>query len=474
VSRTNRGAWAFLAVFALVVVACGPSDTADTTAAGGAVTTAAGGAETTTAEGTGTTTAEGAATTTGESAGGDVTFWTSHTAGTDINAFQAITDDFNALGGTQVELVQVTGTETDATQLITAVRGGTGPDVYMLDRFTVAQRASDGLLEDLTQFSDDPLAGYIEFAAAEASYNDVAYALPFDTDTRALYYNIGMLEEAGIDTAPLDPANGPITWDQLKEMANQLNVEEGDGYSRLGIVPWQTWANGQSWHYTYGFSFGADFYDEAACQVTPTDPNNVAAFQYVYDWAAELGPEAVQAFTAAAQDPNLPQEQFPFVTEQVGFLISGDWMIANQEDYAPDIDYGITYLPVTEEGAESTTWAGGWSLVIPEGAQNPEGGFEFMSYMAGEEGQRLYATDTAHLPTLEVLQGEEGLLDERHQFFADLLPNAQSRPPLPVGALYWDELSTAWNATYLNEGTPDQLLQTVQDRVQPQLDQFCG
>ena len=113
-------------------------------------------------------------------------FWTSHTAGTDISAFQQIVDDFNAQGGAQVELVQVTGAETDATQLITAVRGGTGPDVYMLDRFTVAQRASDGLLEDLTQFSDDPLAGYIQFAANEASFNDTAYALPFDTDTRAL------------------------------------------------------------------------------------------------------------------------------------------------------------------------------------------------------------------------------------------------------------------------------------------------
>ena len=106
-SKKNRTVWAFLAVFALLVVACGPSDSADTTAAGGTATTAAGGTATTAAGGTGTTAAGGtgttaaggAATTTGESAGGDVVFWTSHTAGTDINAFQQIVDDFNALGG---------------------------------------------------------------------------------------------------------------------------------------------------------------------------------------------------------------------------------------------------------------------------------------------------------------------------------------------------------------------------------------
>ena len=372
-------------------------------------------------------------------------------------------------------MVQVTGAETDATQLITAVRGGTGPDVYMLDRFTVAQRASDGLLEDLTQFGDDPLAGFIPFAAEEATWDGAPYALPFDTDTRALYYNIGMLEEAEIDPAPLDPANGPITWDTLKEIANQLNVEEGDTYSRLGIVPWQTWANGQAWHYTYGFSFGADFYDEEGCQVTPTDPANVEAFQYVYDWAGELGPDTVQAFSAADQDPNLPSEQGPFFTEQVGFIISGDWLIANAVDYAPDLNYGITNIPVAEEGCRVHHLGGRLVAGDPRGCQEPRRWVR-VHVVHGRRGGTadLRNRDRRTFPRWRALQTEEGLLDERHQFFADLLPNAQSRPPLPVGALYWDELSTAWNATYLNEGTPDQLLQTVQDRVQPQLDQFCG
>ena len=389
-------------------------------------------------------------------------------------SLQNITDNFNALGGTQVELVQVTGAETEATQLITAVRGGTGPDVYLLDRFTVAQRAADGLIEDLTQYSDDPLAGHIQFAADEASYNGVPYAVPSDTDTRALYYNRGMLEEADIDTAPLDPANGPITWDQLKEMANALNVEEGGNYTRLGIVPAQTWAGSQAWHYTYGFSWGADFYDEEACQVTPTDPANVEAWQYVYDWWTELGVDKVAAFSASDQVADLPPAQEPFYTERVGFLITGDWNIDNMAQYAPDMDYGITMLPVPDAGMESSTWAGGWSVVIPEGAKNPEGGWEFIEYIAGEEGQRTYASETSHLPTIESLLAEEGLLDEQHQFFADLLPSAKNRPPLPVGALYWDELSAAWSANYLNEAQPGEALQAVQDRVQAQLDPFCG
>ena len=58
----------------------------------------------------------------------------------------------------------------------------------------------------------------------------------------------------------------------------------------------------------------------------------------------------------------------------------------------------------------------------PQGAKNPEGAWEFLQYIAGEEGQRVYSKDTSHLPTFESLGSEEGLLDERHAFFASLLP----------------------------------------------------
>ena len=459
-----------ITVLALVATACGSDGGATTTAADTGTTAA----DTSTTEGEATTTA--AATETTAAAGGeaDVVFWTGSSDPVDVAALQKIVETFNGLGGSTAELVQVTGAETEATALITAVRGGTGPDVYMLDRFTVAQRAADGLLEDLTQFDPNPLEGHVAFAAEEATFEGKAYALPSDTDTRALYYNIGLLEEAGIDPAELDPANGPVTWDRVMEIANQLNEEDADGnYTRVGFIPWQTWSNGQGWHYTFGFSWGADFYDEAGCRVTPDDPNNVEAFQWVYDQAAALDVEKTSAFVAADQPQDLPPEQQYFYSEKVGFLISGDWLIAGLAKYAPDMNYGITYLPVPEEGMESSTWAGGWSMVIPEGAKNPEGAWEFLQYIAGEEGQRIYSKDSSHLPTFESLATEEGLLDERHAFFASLLPQAKSRPPLPVGALYWDELTTAWQATYLNEQTPAEALASAAERTQQQLDQFC-
>src|SRR3954468_6866307 len=79
-------------------------------------------------------------------------FWTSHTP-PDTDSEQNIVNNFNKQSKTTcVKMVAVPGSETDIAKLTTAVRGGTGPDIYELDRFTVAERAAAGVLTDLSTY----------------------------------------------------------------------------------------------------------------------------------------------------------------------------------------------------------------------------------------------------------------------------------------------------------------------------------
>jgi len=404
----------------------------------------------------------------------EVVFWTEHTE-PDLSAMQMIVDSFNAENAdVQISLVQVVGDETDITKLMTAVRGVVGPDIYLLDRFTVAQRAAEGVLQDLSELmaGEDLSEVYIPFAWAEANFQGAPYALPFDTDARALFYNRGLIEEAGIDPAELDVANGAITFARLAEIANEINETDQDGnFSRMGFVPYTH----QGWHYTYGFAFGGSFFDEAACAVTPDEAGVVAGHQWVYDYTAALDPQKVNAFAGPyAATESVPEEQHPFITQRIAFAVIGDWALNQLAKFGPDVDYGVTLMPVPEEGADSVTWAGGWSVVIPQGAKNPESAWRFMQYFAGEPGQRVYTTETAHLPTINALLEEADLYDEQHLFFAQqLLPTAKNRPPLPVGARYWDELTSAYQKIYLNEEEPAAALATVKERVQPDLQGYC-
>ena len=49
---------------------------------------------------------------------------------------------------------------------------------------------------------------YLAFAWAETQYQGKTYALPFDTDARALWYNKDLITAAGEDPAQLDISKG--------------------------------------------------------------------------------------------------------------------------------------------------------------------------------------------------------------------------------------------------------------------------
>lgn len=402
-----------------------------------------------------------------------LTFWITH-GPPDSIALTAMVDEYNnSQGNAEVEIVKVPGAETDMAKLMTAVRGGTGPDIYMLDRFTVAQRAAAGVLEDLTEVMQaaDPMLpeAYLPYAWRETQFQGRTYALPFDTDARVLYYNRAMIAEAGADPEILDPANGPITVLQAREIARAVDRRDADGaYSHIGFIPYFE----QGWHYTWGFNFEGRFADLEAGRVTPGDPGVIAAYEFAKGWAADMGPQKVQTFLSTFVPPDNPTEQHPFLIGRVAMMISGDWVLSWLDRYAPDLDFGVTYIPVPRAGADPSTWAGGWALVVPTGSDYVEEAFDFMRWYAGEPGQRIYTLETSHLPTYKSLMDDDSLFEGDHEFFRSSLAFASSRPALPVGALYWDALTRAWNAVTLRQEDPGTVLREVFDEVQPELNRF--
>ena len=400
----------------------------------------------------------------------EVVFWTSHTQESDVDALTSIVESFNAENDDlQISMVQVPGAETDAAKLMTAVRGGIGPDLYLLDRFTVAERAAAGVLEPVGDHLQVNQGGdYVDFAWQEVLYDGEPYGLPFDTDVRALWYRADLLEEAGIDFDALDPENGPPTLDEVREISDAFDEEDDSGYTRMGFVPWLE----QGWHFTWGYAHGGDFFDADSCEVTPTEPGVLAAFEFMHEWAQDKGPQDMQSFLDAYNPPEIPIPQTPIMQGRVAMMISGEWWIALIDRYAEeDMDFRVTYVPVAEDGADPVSWSGGWSMVIPTGTENVENAVRAMEYMAGPEGQEIYAVESNHLPTLTALS--DVFDTEVNQFFVDLVPHSNNRPPLPVGVQYWDELTTAQEAVTLGQAEPAEALENVGDRVQQRLERYC-
>jgi multiple sugar transport system substrate-binding protein len=392
-------------------------------------------------------------------------------------AYQKATEQFGQKNpAIKISVETVPGSETDVAKLMTAVRSGAGPDLAVIDRFTIAQRAAAGLLTDLTPLikkeGKDLSQEYSEGPWQEVTYQNKVYALPTNTDARVLFYNKQILREAGIDLAEFDPAKGPIAPDRFQEIAMKLNQTDASGaYTRIGFVPWLE----QGWGYTWGYAFGGNFFDFANCKVTANDPGVIKGYQFLYDWAKALDPQKARTFVDTYwQWPStgtLPDAQMPFFTGKVAFVITGNWVFAPMKNAAPNLEYGVTYIPAPN--GLKTTWSGGWSVVILKGAKNVDAAYQLLRYMTGEEGQTVLAKEAASLPTLKKLQQRQDLYAPEYQFFLSLLPVSKSRPPVPVGALYWDKLKEAEEAVITNSQTPDAALKAVVDEVQPQMDRFC-
>ena len=392
-----------------------------------------------------------------------VIFWTSHSGHPDRDALELIATKFNeSQNKYEVELTIVPGSETDVAKLMTAVAAGTGPDVYLLDRFTTAQRAVAGALTDLTPFIEragwKPQDEFLEFAIEESTWAGKVYSLPFDTDTRGLYYRKADFGEVG-----LDPDAPPATIEELEQVALKLTKRITERrLERLGFIPWM----GQGWHYTWGWAFGGEFYDADARKLTVNDPAIVESFAWQQKIADEYGIATIQGFASAFGS----EAQDPFIAGKISMIVDGDWKIAGLQRFGPDVEYGVANIPV-KAGVGPTTWAGGWSMAVPRGAKNPEGGFEFARFATGPVGQEIYTRDTSHLPTLKALVERVDLFaDSYHEVFLNMLPFARSRPALPVGALLWDELTAARDYVINGDKAPQKALDDVFERVQPELE----
>ena len=458
-----------LAVLAIVATACGPSASPGAASPGAASPPpAASGASAEPSAITGASCASSATV---------VKFWTSHTP-PDSDTLKKIVDAFNAANADIcVKMTIVPGSETDVTKLITSIRGGVAPDVYMADRFTVPQRAAEGVLAELPADVAALKSEHLEFAWNETQYKGKTYAVPFDTDARALWYNKDLIQAAGEDPAQLDISKGAPTIELVTKIADKINKKDASGnYDVMGWMPGGPNAGGnpgafdQGWHYTWGFVYGGKFADIAACKVTPTDPGVVKGYQFLYDWQKAHGPQQVARWVSTNWPPNSPQQQFPFWTGKLGMTISGDWQIANAAKYAPNTKYGFTYIPVPKAGDQSATWAGGWSMALIPDSKAKDQAVKFIKYIAGPDGQKVYTKETTHLPTIKSLLTDASLFDAQHKTFLDLLPGALNRPPLAVGGVYWDALTSAQGSVELNTKTPEVALKEVQDSVQPQLD----
>ena len=398
----------------------------------------------------------------------EINLWHTEGAGASLDALTEIVNNYNATNtkNVHVNLVyaasQSTGNTQTMTNLMAAIGSGNPPDIAFLDGFSVASWAAQGALQPLDEYMEAAgltFDGVYDWAQEGAIYKGVTYGVPYNGDARALLYNKDMFRAAG-----LDPDNPPATVEEATEMSKQLLVRDGSNFKQVGLIPW-IYA-GQP-IYTWGWSFGGDFYDAENNVLTVATPENIASLQWEVDFANEMGGQDFVNWSIGlgkgAEDP--------FVTGQCAMCVRGQFHLVDIDRYAPDMDYGVAPIPSLVEG-ENITWCGGWCFTIPTGAKNQEASVDFMKYALSEESQELMASKTGSLSPLKTANEKVFAGNEKFKVFIDLLPEAHVRPSVPVGQQLWDEFNTVLEAALYGRDTAENLMKDLDTRINAELQKF--
>ena len=150
----------------------------------------------------------------------------------------------------------------------TRIAAGQAPDILNIDVF--ANYANEGLLEPVSQWCPEELFNdFFPSFIDQSVIDDTVWAVPDLASARALFYNVDMFEEVGIEV--------PTTWAELED-ACQAIVDFYDGE----VYPWgidMTTDEGQAAFAYYTWGNGGGFVD-ADGNWAVNSAENVEAIEY--------------------------------------------------------------------------------------------------------------------------------------------------------------------------------------------------
>ena len=314
----------------------------------------------------------------GVNATGTVHFWARQA--TDGPA-KALVAAFNATHKNLKVVLHLTPPNDDTSQLATAIRAGSVPDVVGLNDIDVPEFSHQNALMNLTKYIDalpyktSLSPGHLKLA----TYNGQDYGLPYLADLSVLWYNKKLFKEAG-----LNPDDPPTSYAEIVSDAKKITALghgiygfsfAGDCQGCLGFTMLPSlWAAGQ--HMING-PLG-----NQTVNVANDAPLKTMLEAYHTMWAGHMTPVADQTQNGLTWGANFEAGKVGILPGDYGFATK----LTNQAEFAD------APLPAVN-GGNYSTFDGGDDFVIPAGAPNASGAWEFIKWALEPQQQAKYPSE---------------------------------------------------------------------------------
>ncbi|MDD3957529.1 MAG: extracellular solute-binding protein [Candidatus Izemoplasmatales bacterium] len=268
-------------------------------------------------------------------------------------------------------------------KIAVAISSRTAPDIGLSTIDDVPIRAEAGVLYNLSELIEaDPdgieIDQLYDSQLSFATYDGHLYALPFTATTRVLYYNLDMFTAAGLSADDV-----PTTWSELHTVAKQLDIVQGSSIQQLGFDP----TYGNATYHGYLWQAGLDFFDE---DLNPT--LNTQGHIDVLQWMIDFNSEFTRSQLTAFGDANTMLGINPFAGERVAMMIEVDSLYQTIKEAGADFNFGVTSIPVPDDGGIRVNWGSGFSVEMYDNNKNtPDkkaGAWEFLKYLMSKDTQK--------------------------------------------------------------------------------------
>lgn len=286
---------------------------------------------------------------------------------------------------------------------------GTAPDVLCGDNFSWSKFYNSGVILEIGDYLKrdriDLKRDYVLMGSE--IWCGKQYAMPFDADPRALYYNKTMLKQAGLKD-PWESNKGKMTFADMEEMMTKVNKVQGNaGTDVYGVHMGYTGMSEAMGMFVW--SFGGKWADYDKMRYTLDSPESLEAHNFISKWFNRklVMPNAVASEIGGGEKP--------FGLGRALFRIRAAASISRiEQEVGGNFEYDIVPFPGKNKGQTGVTIVSGNPHTASKTTKFPDAAYGLMKFLAGPEAQGLWAKNKIQLPTLKKAQEEFVKDPKRH------------------------------------------------------------
>jgi multiple sugar transport system substrate-binding protein len=248
-------------------------------------------------------------------------------------------------------------------KIVMAFSSGELPDLLEVGSTWLPTFQAKGVVEDITAETDDLEQALMMWNLA--TFEGRRYGIPWLIGSRVLFYNRKLLSEAG-----LDPDEPPVTWSDFRAAAAAIHDPDRGIYG-FGMNAGERYVLYKKFMpFAWGNGGGILSDDLTECRLN--SPENLEALRFYL---------SLKPFSVLERQDMIDDM---FKQGRIAMMVSGGWNLKRIPEDAPDLDFGVAFIPRPDDGGVHASFAGAEILVLPKGSRR-EAAMKLARFLVGAD-----------------------------------------------------------------------------------------